>query len=434
MHLSSKNTLKFLSFLVLGFSFFFLDIVAAQEEDEVFPTDTEQTQALEKRPASTWEEDPQLRELRRQYDLLTEEQKLHLWEMTSQKNKLILENELAAAQLTHLLADIEAQKKQLAAENALLEESKRQEQMLFEAEQSQLEQQKRTLSLENSLLMEKYLKDIIELGFSVKKDQLKISQRMAAQEWESESNTRPVYLLEPFVHEALIISDRKINLGEVILFETADYVEERIQYFNNKNPDYPIFLMIDYCYGGSVVAGARILNAMQNSQAPVYVVVRSMAYSMAAIITALAERSYAYPNALIGHHEIMLFLFYGNTSSLREMTQRLEDWSRRLMQPVAEKMGLTLEAFVEKMYQQSSTGFWEEFATEAQKLRWVDSIVTTLRDTSATRHPDKQPKTRFSEPLLIPEVDEKGNRYMKLPALQPRDFYYLYNPEKFYRW
>jgi ATP-dependent Clp protease, protease subunit len=429
------NTLRAFVFTLLGFFFFTLAGALAQEEGDLVSEDLERVEAEASRKSS-WEEDPELRKLRQKNDLLTETQKLQLWELTSKKNILLLENELAAAQLTRLLAELEAEQKKLAAENALLEESKRHEQMRFEAEQAQVEQKIKKLAAENALLMQKYSRDIMALSYEAAKTQVQISKRMAEQEWENESNTQPVYLLEPFVDETLIISDRKINLGEVILFETAGYVEERIQYFNNKNPHYPIFLVIDYCYGGSVVAGARIINAMQNSQAPVYVVVRSMAYSMAAIITAVAERSYAYPNALIGHHEITLFFFYGNTSYLREVTERLEEWARRLMQPVAEKMGLTLEAFIEKMYQKSSTGFWEEFATEAQKLRWVDFIAANLRDTSYTRHPDQQIKNRPSEPLplILPEVDEKGTRYMKLPALPPRDFYYLYNPEKFYRW
>ena len=102
----------------------------------------------------------------------------------------------------------------------------------------------------------------------------------------------------------MVISDRRIPLNGPITNETADYVTTRIHFFNNKDPKLPIFIVIDDSPGGSVMAGYRILKAMEGSDAPVHVVVKSFAASMAAAIATLAKHSYAYPNAVILHHQI----------------------------------------------------------------------------------------------------------------------------------
>ena len=54
-------------------------------------------------------------------------------------------------------------------------------------------------------------------------------------------------------------------------------------------PANAIFIVIDTSPRGSVMAGYRILKAMESSDAPVHVVVKSFAASMAAAITTLGE-------------------------------------------------------------------------------------------------------------------------------------------------
>ena len=65
-------------------------------------------------------------------------------------------------------------------------------------------------------------------------------------------------------------------------------------FFNNKSKTDPIFIVIDRCPGGSGMEGARIVQAIKTSPAPVHVVVKSYAASMAAIILAQADHSYAF--------------------------------------------------------------------------------------------------------------------------------------------
>jgi ATP-dependent Clp protease protease subunit len=135
------------------------------------------------------------------------------------------------------------------------------------------------------------------------------------------------------------------------------------------------------------MAGYRILKSMQSSTAPVYVLVKSFAASMAAALCTLADRSFAYPNAIIMHHQITSGLI-GNLTVQREGLKNLEEWWKRLAEPIAAKMGITTDEFIKRMYENTSTGDWKEFADDAVKLKWVDSVVGRCQETALIRNPD----------------------------------------------
>ena len=176
---------------------------------------------------------------------------------------------------------------------------------------------------------------------------VELQSKITAHEREAQAaayvEQRPVYLKEPVQADgSLIISDRRIPLNGIITMETADFVCARIEFFNNKSKDFPIFIVIDDSPGGSVMAGYKILKTMESSTAPVFVVVKSFAASMAAAICTLAPRSFAYPNAVILHHQISNGS-RGNLTTQRESVKVLGEWWRRLAGPIAKKMGTTIE-------------------------------------------------------------------------------------------
>ena len=197
------------------------------------------------------------------------------------------------------------------------------------------------------------------------------------------------------------------------------------------------------------MSGYKILKAMHGSQAPVYVVVKQFAASMAACITTLADRSFAYPNAILLHHQLSGGV-NGNLTQQREWVDEMEEWWRRLATPVAKKMGMTLDEFITKMYQNDSEGDWEEFADEAQKLKWVDHVIDEIRETSLIRNPDYRRASSATTASYGAEsveaatagdrrryagetVDERGVPFYRLPRLSPPDLYWLYNPDGYYR-
>ena len=275
-----------------------------------------------------------------------------------------------------------------------------------------------------------------------------LSLRMELQQKESEARTyavgkAPAYSKDPLMGRKLVLSDRTIQLNGIITQKTADSLADRIAYFNNRDGEAPIFIVIDDCPGGSVMAGYKILKSMHGSKAPVYTVVKSFAASMAACITTLSKKSFAYPNAIILHHQLSVGVM-GNLTQHRENVKELEEWWKRLAGPVAEKMGLSREEFIARMYKESSTGDWSEFADDAQKLKWVDEIVEEIEETALLRHPDatQASSAQPGAPRITPGPpmteaaegqDDRGRPVLLLPRLNPLDAYWLYNPDGFYR-
>lgn len=361
------------------------------------------------------------------YALLQEKLRLELADLETQQRKLALENALTDEKGKKELAELRQKREKLRLETELEKEKLGLEMVRFEREKSEMEVESRRLDLESrKMRFEQEKKDILTTALRTDLD-----LREKKEDWKSQANKEPDYVKEPFADGALTISDRRIPLNGPIVRGAADYVCERIDYYNNKSGDQPIFIVIDRSPGGSVMEGYRILKAMRASKAPVIVVVRSFAASMAAIITTMAPRSYAYPNAVILHHQVSAFMM-GNMTQMKEALEIANEWYRRVGTPVAEKMGLSLDGFTKEMYKHNSDGDWEEFADKASKLKWVDAIVHEIRETGILKDPDKVSPTRrsFEE---REDVDSKGQRFVRLPRLEPFDVYYLYNRDGYYR-
>ncbi len=410
------------------------------------PDVTDNAPSAHQREIQRLREEKELLELDNALQL--EKNKRELADLTAQRDKLLLENEIKEAQQEQLnaelttekerleleiaireakqrqaMAKLETKKSLLELENAIQEAQNRSKQLSIELESSQLALETARMEYERS----KRNKDMEEIDE-------KLARRAKMDEWEARADKDPEYLMEPFQDGKLIISDRRVYINGPIIPGLGDYVTERINFYNNKNQKYPIFMIIDRCTGGSVVEGAQMLKAMESSKAPIYVVVRSLSASMAAVLTALADKSYAYPNAVLLHHQVSSF-FVGNLTQQKEQLKLSQAWADRLMTPVAERMGLTLAEFFDAMYEHNSDGNWYEFADNALELGWIDGVVTEVEDTSYLRMPLEMPEDEPQGMFLQAEekIDAQGNRYMQLPHLGPGDFYYMYNPDNYYR-
>lgn len=186
----------------------------------------------------------------------------------------------------------------------------------------------------------------------------------------------------------ITISDRLIRLNDVINQKTASRISQQLSYFNNQCEEKPIFLIIGYCIGGEVMAGHCILQALQSSVAPIYVIVESYAGSMAATIATLANHSYIFPNAMMMHHEIMR-----KNSNMMNLTQREEDiqsmqesW-KRYATPVANKLGYTLKQWRKMLRENNSETDWTLYGDEAVSNGWVNSLVHRLKYTNILLNP-----------------------------------------------
>lgn len=407
----------------------------------------------------------ELERLRLEASLLEQQQKNRLLQSELEKQELSTASSLRQARLEADLAAMKEESARLRAESerltaqAQLDEAKRNQEIADlkaeierrttegrakrldrEQELDDLQAEAAAARASNAILQEQlaraqaeaqlaaqtYAKELAEL-------QGKLSLRDQSDKVASRVLNAPEYPNDPFQDGVLRISDRRISLNGPIFAGTADYVTERIDFFNNQSTEAPIFIVIDNSPGGSVMEGYRILKAMESSPSPVWVVVKSYAASMAACITTLAERSFAYPNAIILHHQMSSGMS-GNLTQQREQLEDAMEWAKRLAVPVADKMGVTYDEFVEQMYKNNSDGDWAEFADQAQKLNWVQTIVHEIREEGIRDRPTSE---RWTLPMYWQnfQTDNQGNQYIKLPPLRPFDFYFIHNPGgDLYRW
>lgn len=379
--------------------------------------------ALRLRPAHVARE-----ELSAKLNLDQEKLRAEVAEVEAQTRRLSVQNSLAEEKHRLEIMELRQKRERLRLDAEFEREKLGMEIARFDREKSEIELQSRRLDLKSRVL--RFETEEKEHKSTSLRTDLDLRERK--EDWKSQANKDPEYLREPYQKGALTVSDRRIPLNGPIVKGVADFVGERIHYYNNKSDD-PIFILIDRSPGGSVMEGYRIVKAMRASKAPVYVVVRSFAASMAAVITALAPKSYAYPNAVILHHQMSSFMF-GNMTQMREQLQIANEWYKRLGEPVAEKMGTNLDSFTKQMYSHNSDGDWEEFADNAKRLKWVDDIVHEIRETGYIKDPDRV--AGQSKPVLFEwkeEIDAKGERFVRLPRLEPYDLYYLYNRDGYYR-
>ncbi len=373
--------------------------------------------------------DPALEAKRREQETLATENKLEAERLTQATNamraevtRLKLEREL----MTEKLA-LEATKRQTALQEELSKISSEKEKLAQEGELSKVRAEKLTNDLKS--VQTQAALDITRLQNDIVR--IETTQKRA-----NYADAKPVFLKNPLKENGtLVVSDRRIPLNGLITASTADFITSRIQYWNNKDRELPIFIVIDASPGGSVMAGYRILKAMESSDAPIHVVVKSFAASMAAAITTLAHESYAYPNAVILHHQISSQVAGQlNLTQQREFHEESQRWWARLGTPIATKMGITTDELIKKMYSHTSSGDWSEFGEQAKELKWVNHIVNGIDETSFTKDPDAAEPARAGQPAaLAEEVDSAGRPFVWLPRLNPQDVYFLYNADGYYR-
>jgi ATP-dependent Clp protease, protease subunit len=254
------------------------------------------------------------------YNALFEKQKLELSPLEFSLKRMQIESNILEEKFKRELAEKRQERERLHLDNDLAREKLSAEQVKLDGEKLKadgdklkmdlvvrdLDFQSRKLRMDSELAEHKTVALKTDLDLRAKKE-----------DWKKEANREPDYPLQPFKDGVLTVSDRRITMNGPIVDGVADYVTERIHYFNNADETLPIFLVIDRSPGGSVMEGYRIVKAMQASKAPVHVIVKSYAASMAAVITTLAPHSYVYPNAVILHHQILSFAF-GNLTAQKE--------------------------------------------------------------------------------------------------------------------
>lgn len=378
--------------------------------------------------------------------------------LSDESKQLRAETELIEARFKHKLAkykeEIEELRlmtekmkidRQLEAERlteAKAVQNRERDRLKLETEIAKLQREHEAEKLQAELAKLQAEKKRIETELEVEGVKEKLEDRILGEER---------YPDEPFKDGVLTVSLRRIELNGPIMQGAADYVCQRLDYFNNQS-DKPIFLVIDNCPGGSAIEGMQIVQAIKESNAPVHVVVKRFAASMAAIITTLAEHSYCYPDAIILHHQASTVM-QGNGRVLEDQRKMFDEITKRLIGEVARKIDLDQEEFIEQMYENRASGDWDLFGDQAAEKGWVGEVVTLVREDGVRSRPKGVRSSGFNQiimgngqqPLevsgyleryeapLVEQVDERGRAYVRLPSGGPFDAWLLYNPNGYYR-
>ncbi len=353
-----------------------------------------------------------------------------LSELRRKIEKLRMKKEYEQAKMEADL--LEFQKQRINAKKDTEELRLKIEQLKAKLEKSQQELQLATFEIEKKLKLS---------ALNAEKAKANLERINSENELNKYITVKKTYPDNPLKKDGtLIISDRNIKLNGVVTMVKARYIVDRINFFNNKNSKKPIFLVIDLNMGGSVWAGALILNAMKSSKAPVYVVVKSMAASMAAIITTLAKKSFALPEAQIMHHQPIIDVqnYVANTTEQEYILKQNKKWAKRFLGKVAKKMGISLDKFIKEMYKNSPNGNWLEFADQAKKLKWVDHVIKGVEYNDISKLPNKLDYTRskFIKELVDAEdeqvhlsKDNKGRTLMYIDPLPGEIFFIKKHPK-----
>lgn len=387
---------------------------------------------------------------------LSPQEEQELMQKAQEQRKLELENGLIRAKLENDLAEFRAEieKLRLQREMLALKWEIEQDELTKECAQEliKLNTQKEQIMAEVALSQAKLAQSMEDfnkvytnmqnqtllLKSTIDQVKTEIEDKRIQQERKNYADGGPIYLEDPLLPDGtLVISDRSVELNGVITPWKANYVADSITFFNNQDQQKPIFIIIEDSPGGSVVAGQYILQAMHHSKAPVFVVVKGFVASMAALITTLATKSYAYANATILHHQPWTWTV-GNIRELKETVAILQQWWERLGGQVAKKMKISLDKLDKLLYEKSSRGDWTEFADDAKKYHWVDCIIKDVRDTSTRELPDSSNYTakKYFTAYYLSDIEasmQDANGKIYLPSLAANDFYYLYNPDNRYQ-
>lgn len=168
--------------------------------------------------------------------------------------------------------------------------------------------------------------------------------------------------------------ERKIYIDEEITSFSVDQACRAISRYNlddkgvNVKDRKPILLYLNTC-GGAVDAGYQLIDVIEASKTPVYIINRSDCYSMGFMIFIAGHKRFAFKNSTFLLHDGSRFAgdSTSKTRDLMEFCDRVDDRIKKL---TLERTNISSE-----MYDEKGRVEWYMFADEAKRLGVVDCII-----------------------------------------------------------
>ena len=199
-------------------------------------------------------------------------------------------------------------------------------------------------------------------------------------------------------------SNRTIDLNGSINRQMIQKAQTQLLKFDEKSHE-PVWFRIN-SGGGSVDAGLILIDTMHAIESPVYCVVESKAYSVAAIILTFCERRYALEHATIMLHEAS----YGTAGEDPSIRSRL-DFITRYLDLVHVEIAKKLRMPVDK-YRARIRDAWWLMADEAKKAGVIDAIIEKIRYVT--------PATEQREVKTTVKSNKTQHQTVKRPRIKKR--------------
>ena len=196
---------------------------------------------------------------------------------------------------------------------------------------------------------------------------------------------------------AIDLTDRAVEINGSINMGSIKRAQQAFLRFDQESHE-PIWLKMN-SPGGSVEAGLILIDTFLGLKSPIYCLVESKAYSMAAITLLFCKKKYAYRHATIMLHEAS----YGTMGEDPSNRSRLDFLTKYLDRLHNELAGL-LKMPHDKYRQRIRDGWWL-LADEAEKVGIIDSIVTKLNysELSTEQREDKSTTIVRKSVKTLPE-------------------------------
>ncbi len=168
----------------------------------------------------------------------------------------------------------------------------------------------------------------------------------------------------------VVISQRVIEIAGGISFELMKKAQRELLDFASQG-DEPVWLRIN-SPGGSVDAGLILVDTMKAVKAPVYCIVESAAYSMAAIILTYCDKRYGLPHATYMLHEAS----YGTAGEDPQNRSKL-DFLTKYLDRMHEEIAKNIKMDVKK-YRARIRDAWWMLSDEAKSIGLIEEILTNV--------------------------------------------------------
>jgi ATP-dependent Clp protease protease subunit len=213
---------------------------------------------------------------------------------------------------------------------------------------------------------------------------------------------------------------RVIAIGGPITTETGIVVPDLIRRLDDGQT--PIYLFLN-SPGGSVMAGAQVLTAMENSKSPVYTVCTQLCASMAFVIHQYGKQRY-----MVNRSVIMAHLASGGTGGeiekMHSMIAMILKYLQKIDLPIAARAGISIEQF--RVLQASE--LWLD-SDEATGRKFNDAVVVLKPDAGSSDEYALKGNPRSSS--NDDSEDKKGKKSEKDDKKKDSyDFNYILDPNR----